>query len=164
MLSIHVLVRVTSAGARHSAMVLPLGSACSPARILLVAVLCVRGHALSSYVAEPSSLNPGHPSRSFILREALLDFRQNNANHRHELAESASLGYQPIRQLPPPPWEPPAVQSFHVPLAATGMGPVCPFAFAADAACASLSLVFETTAPLLSDSECEAIILSLIHI
>ena len=51
-------------------------------------------------------------------------------SHAHELAEAENLGYRRPLHLPPAQWLP-AVRAFDVPLAATGMGPVCPFALAA---------------------------------
>lgn len=100
----------------------------------------------------------GVSHRGAILRSSWQELRANKANHAREVAESEQLGYEPIRSLPPPPWQPPATWAWDVPLAATGMGPVCPFAFSQSAEAASMPLVFETAAPLFQPHECDEIV------
>ena len=64
------------------------------------------------------------------------------------------LGYSRIRSLPAPPWSPPRARAFHCDIAATGMGPACPFGAAAysrgelSTTSSELPLVFETETPL----------------
>lgn len=72
--------------------------------------------------------------------------------------DAASRGYVSSARLPQPPWRPPPVQAFEVPLSATGMGPACPFAFASDRSDGRLPLVFETTQPLFSADECSMVV------
>jgi len=105
------------------------------------------GPMLTSY--EPAS-------RGAIIGAAWNDLRQNAAAHALEVAQSESLGYASVGELP---LHTPAVEPFDVPKEATAMGPACPFAFAADAEDGSrLPLIFETTEPLFSAEECQLVI------
>ena len=89
-------------------------------------------------------------------------FARNVEMYKEDLFAAAQLGYKQIHALPAAPWTPPPVQVHHVRPEATGMGPVCPFANALPVHARDrqgrLPLVFETTAPLMSASECEQII------
>ena len=70
-------------------------------------------------------------ARAALLQNSWLDLQRNVAVHAREVAQSASLGYERVRALPAPPWTPPTARPYFVDPAATGMGPVCPFALAA---------------------------------
>lgn len=83
---------------------------------------------------------------------------KNALAHSTQVAEGEELGYRRINRLPSPPWRPPSVHSYSVPLDATGMGPVCPFALAAPPGARTAPLVFETAAPIFSAAECESVI------
>ena len=96
--------------------------------------------------------------RQRVLSAAQADFARNVEIHTSEKEESAQLGYGRIRSLPAYPWAPPPVRSYGVPPSATGMGPVCPFALAADPRARSLPLVFESEAPLFTAEECQMVV------
>lgn len=100
-------------------------------------------------------------ARGAMLRAAAVsEMPINRMAHAHELARAEDLGYRMVGHLPLPPWRPPPVRPYYVPRDATGMGPVCPFAFASpDADAPSLPLVFETQAePLVSAAECSMVV------
>lgn len=125
-------------------------------------MLCVQ-LALSSLlprqVGPHATTSGGMVSRGTMLREAWREMQDNIQEHAHELEEARMLGYN-CHSLPSRPWQPPDVIPFRVPAAATGMGPVCPFAFAADVMepSATLPLIFETTSPIFSHAECQSIV------
>ena len=95
--------------------------------------------------------------RESLLSSAWSDLRRNTITHSQELVEAAFKGYCRTRASPDPRWTPPPVRSYGMPAASTGLGPVCPFASASPGK-AELPLVFETTAPLLSNHECQSIV------
>ena len=93
--------------------------------------------------------------REQLISSAWLELRRNVATHEREVAQAEELGYKAIESLPPPPWEPPAVQSYQVLPTATGMGPACPFR--GHSGGESMPLVFETTSPIVSKGEVQQV-------
>ena len=127
----------------------------------LIVACCARAcgyHVTPNAATELARGTAAATSRQSLLQAAWPDLRLNMARHQQELDEAANMGYHRSRLWPDPSWTPPSVLAYDVPRAATGLGPVCPFASYAQPNRAQLPLVFQTTTPLLSADECQVAI------
>lgn len=98
----------------------------------------------------------GMSNKATLLASGWLDLRRNEAAHARDVAQSTQIGYQRLGELSSD--ELPAITSFEVDRAATGMGSACPFSAHDPLGTSPLPLLFQTDAPLIAHEECQAII------